>query len=217
MLKVGILPRIIEKNTPYNEFKIQAAVPRIIMDACYAFGAVPVMLYMSCGINDEIRRTDGLILPGSSRDMSDPEEYPFDAFCIREYINEKKPVFGICGGMQEIWTCMGNGVYTLTDILQEDHAGAKHGVSCHGKFASEIFKRDWIDVNSFHRLTCNPARSQDMDGTCVSDDGLLEGFYQSEMGLLGVQWHPEAMGVAHRDAIFGFFFKKMCMEGKKQC
>lgn len=209
MLKIGILPRIIEKNTQFMEFKTQTAVPKSILDICQEFMAVPVILSLSCGIDDIIGETDALVIPGSSRDMSDPLEFSFDCMCINRYMKAKKPVFGICAGMQEIWNCLGGRVEKIESEFP--HMDSSHKIKPSGVFSDILPLEDGNHtyVNSFHNLNCVPSEGMKLysDSSCFSPDGILEGIFLKEQGILGVQWHPEVMEPVHRDAVFGFFFK----------
>lgn len=140
---------------------------------------------------------------------------------LEKYAAQKKPVFGICRGMQIINVFFGGGLIQHLDTAQSHSAGGKdicHGVeNIFGSPAYRLFGPA-MTVNSAHHQGCDP----DALGNGISvmqrhADGTAEGIFGS--GTIGVQWHPERMTSAFlRDEkdknkytdpapLFGYFMK----------
>ena len=124
---------------------------------------------------------------------------------ILEYArNSKKPVFGICRGMQIINVGMGGTLYqdlqTQTGTTR-NHRDAvkydtiKHTVDvCSDGILKKIYKKDHLNVNTVHHQGVKDlAKNLILEASCPDDD-LCEAFRSSNMEehyILGVQWHPE--------------------------
>ncbi len=166
-------------------------------------------------------RFDGLLIPGG-RDLP-PSRYgenvlfPIDAedsdrsdfeFCLlREIMKRKKPVLGICYGMQLINVFSGGTLYQ--DIGQQvagpmDHRSGEHDIT----FSSENMITSGIcRVNSSHHQAVR-ALGRGLKVCAVAEDGVVEAFCGDEYGfLVGVQWHPEREASELRDRIFGLFVR----------
>lgn len=202
-MRVGICVREYDKKGKYSCFDKCIGVPKAFIDICQNFNVTPILLTMGCGLRELTELTDGLIVPGSALSMSDLREYPVDKEVINLYLG-KKPIFGICGGMQELCVAMG---HKVIEYDTKGHMGTRHKVSLNGDFYTKIFGKRTITVNSYHNHRCQINCSN----TAVSllDDLVIEGFMEDKN--LGVQWHPEVMKREHCDKIFGYFFG-MCLE-----
>lgn len=197
-MKIGICVREYEKRGEHTCFEKCIGLPKAFIDIFQNFNVTPVYLTMGCGLSEMIQMTNGLIIPGSALPMSDLREYPVDKEIIHYYLN-KKPILGICGGMQELCIALGGKV---VEGGAKDHMNAVHPVTLNGIF-KHIFNRNEMMVNSYHENFCQ------MDGTDIvisnhNDDLILEGFC-SNMNL-GVQWHPEVMEREHYEKLFQWFF-----------
>src|SRR5512139_1800029 len=160
----------------------------------------------SC-LRDLVRRYDGFIIPGG-RDL-DPSFYGEGGVCrivaedrarsdfefslMGEIIKLKKPVFGICYGMQLI------NVFFKGSLFQDikfqlpgclDHEAGFHWVT--------IGNNPFIDacnseVNSSHHQAVRRL-GRGLKSFGHSSDGIIEAFYAEGFRFLsGVQWHPERM------------------------
>lgn len=148
---------------------------------------------------------DGLLIPGG--DDLEPMYYnerkrfpikivdrlrtDLEINLIREIIELRKPLLGICYGMQVINVSLGGSLYQ--DIKSEMPHALNHKKHCH---SIEIKKGGPLPEG---RYTVRSAHHQAVKklgrGLCKlaeSDDGLIEAFYMKGYPfLLGVQWHPE--------------------------
>lgn len=157
---------------------------------------------------------DGLVLQGGA-DI-DPAAYgepllhavgPLDAVrdsfeleLIHAFIAQRKPVFGICRGMQLINVALGG---TLHQDLQKNgvttkfHATSAYDAHVHDlSFHSESWMADIYGirggrVNSIHHQGVNRI-GRDLTAEAYSDDGVIEAIHGTgDSFVLGVQWHPE--------------------------
>lgn len=163
-----------------------------------------------------IEGCDGVLLPGSKADvdpakyqaMRNPRTNPADSqrdmadeLLIRHAYDTRKPIFGICYGLQILNVYHKGSLVQHIESSVNHEAGravaAAHGVSIepHSKLAGIIGSGDGriISVNSSHH------QSADVIGVGLRvvarcpDDGIIEGLEGTEADhfVLAVQWHPE--------------------------
>ena len=156
---------------------------------------------------------DGLILPGGgdidpklfgqlncgSRTI-DPALDRIQLAILRCFVKNKKPVLGICKGMQLINICFGGDIiqnrptcrvhqYETTDKVHETYTYV-------GSLLHQLYGKHFC-VNSAHHQGVDAKGC----GICYSQfsmDGVVEGLCHSYLPIHGVQWHPERMCFAHK-------------------
>lgn len=163
---------------------------------------------------------DGLLLPGGG-DIDprlfgqlqrgtrafDPVLDRIQLAILRAFVSDKKPVFGICKGMQLINIFFGG------DMIQDLGTADRHEYV--GKDQVHEIK---ADCNSLlgclygGEFSVNSAHHQGVDipgcgilYTQFADDGVVEGLEHSYLPVWGVQWHPERLCFGHKrqDAVDG--------------
>lgn len=162
---------------------------------------------------------DGFIIPGG-RDLDpllykedrmfgiipeDNERSDFEFSLLHEIIRMKKPVFGICYGMQLINVFFKGALYQ--DIRSQTSGYLKHMEGNHLiKVDNNPFmEKGEYEVNSSHHQAIKEAGSGIRPFACASD-GIIEAVYLEAYGfLMGVQWHPERMNNTMTDSIFKRF------------
>ena len=155
---------------------------------------------------------DGLILPGGgdidpklfgqfpngSREFW-PELDRIQLAILKEFIMDKKPVLGICKGMQLI------NIYFGGDMIQHlPQSGLHEGrdadsvhdtITVNGSFLDYLYGSHFA-VNSAHH------QAVDMPGQGISyvqyADDVPEALIHRYLPIVGVQWHPERMCLAHK-------------------
>ena len=161
------------------------------------------------------RCLDGLILQGGvdvHPTLYDPhytakKDYTYDLVrdryeleLIKAFLNEKKPIFGICRGLQLLNVHFGGTLHhDLGDEGYSKHfdpTSANHhlhevSIMPNG-LLSQIYPST-VRVTSIHHQGINLLGTDCHPEAHASDDGLIEAFSQAsdESFVLAVQWHPE--------------------------
>ena len=156
MLKIAVTTRFIKQDFGGGYYYVNNANVRMFNDNNVIL--IPVTCEME---KDFILETcDGLFVPGGC-DV-DPKNYgedvngakecfdfidDLDIFYIRAFHCAKKPILGICRGLQIINVAFGGTLYQ--DI--SGHSDAKHMVNVtKDSFIYDIYQKDKLEVNSFH-------------------------------------------------------------------
>ncbi len=112
-----------------------------------------------------------------------------------QFIQQKKPVFGVCRGMQLINVFFGG---TLTQDLQEDRGLAHpyhsiHSVECiEGSQLEQLFGASFL-VNSYHHQAVQTLGAGLISIATTQNGDIVEALEHKTLPVLGVQWHPERM------------------------
>lgn len=124
-----------------------------------------------------------------------------DLSLIDAFVTMKKPILGICRGIQII------NVYfqgTIDQHIKKSiHEESEHQHTIY-PLPNTLFDQLLLpaqQVNSFHHQCIE----QLGDGLClgaISKDMHIEAIFHEELPILGVQWHPERM---ENDTIFPYF------------
>ena len=193
--------------------------------AVRAAGGEPVIIDVK-GTNAEIAQAvklcDGVLLPGSPADV-DPEKYGAqrhpstapademrdnaDELLLQDAYNMRKPVFGICYGVQSL------NVWRTGTLVQEMPEGVNHEagrkvaqahqvqVEPQSKLAEILRKAGVLSESGESALPVNSSHHQAADVVgdglrlvaWCPEDGVKEAVEGTAPGhfVLGVQWHPE--------------------------
>ncbi|MDE5830849.1 MAG: gamma-glutamyl-gamma-aminobutyrate hydrolase family protein, partial [Clostridia bacterium] len=148
---------------------------------------------------------DGLLVTGSVIDINPKyygekrieqtnilEDYDgqeeLDFALIKAFHKAKKPILGICAGVQSINVCFGGSLYQ--DIPNHSIKGdvKMHKINIEkGSFLDKCYEAKQIEINSFHHQAIKrPA--ENFKVTATSEDGIIEAIEYEN--ILGVQWHP---------------------------
>lgn len=160
---------------------------------------LPVILkWNDLNIDEVIDSCDGFIISGGL-DI-DPIFYGEDDqksvltkaeidFLDRKIVNyckdNKKPLLGICRGIQAINVFLGGSLYQ--DI--PGHQGGMHVLRGDGKFFEERF-----ETNTFHHQAIKYLAKGLVPLAYSTDElELIEAVKHEKLPIIGVQWHPELM------------------------
>lgn len=208
--------------------------PRGAVDAVLAAGGLPIVLpYTAPELSEElVNMFDGLLIPGGP-DV-DPtffgEEpipeigrtyYKRDAFeiaLVKATMAAKKPIFGICRGIQVINIAMGGTVFQDLGV-QDPSCRIRHAQAAPGEFPTHhvviephsyvrsILKTDRSYVNSRHHQAVRKV-AVGLTVSAQSDDQVIEAVESTQNSeIVAVQWHPENMWQEFPDQLE--FFKDL--------
>lgn len=222
-MKIATLLREMTMEKPGafdHRFYIMADYYKMAMEL--GFELVGVMSGMDC--EAICRECDGLIIPGSAKDIDpkyyggeplDPpqeiDEYALDAKLIDIFVKEGKPIFGICGGHQELNVYFGGNIYRI-DYDQHQDEAKKHVIEIvDGSFVHDVFGKTEAVVNSYHRWAIGRlAPNLKVVARCKTD-GVIEAVEDAERRIYATQWHPEQsyhVGDAIEKKFFESFLEK---------
>ena len=181
-------------------------------------------------IKTQISYVDGVILSGGydidpvywGEEISSKLERIFprrdsnELKIIKYALEMKKPILGICRGLQIINVAFGGSLYQDLSFIKDCYI--KHSQSAkpyepthniktkEGSIIREILG-DSLRVNSFHHLAIKDL-GKDLIATSYSADGIIESIEYTKNGnfVLGVQFHPEMMH-SHYDFALNIFKK----------
>jgi putative glutamine amidotransferase len=206
---------------------------RVAVEASYlspllSLDAVPLIVPLGA-TKDEIEElsgiADGLLIPGGgdiiparygekiheTTEETSEERDELEFFLAQSFLKKKKPIFGICRGMQVLNVAMGGTLHL--DIASEIKTTIMHWwdksitiAEQYDKDTHEIeiekdsalagyFGMEKTNVNSLHHQSVKKVGDGLRVGARAIDD-IIEEVESTDMNiqwLLGVQWHPEAI------------------------
>jgi len=184
-------------------------------EAIAAAGGVPVLIPLVSGAAAELTaRLDGIILSGSGSDV-DPELYrqkrrtevtqvhpardETDFAVLEQAFRDKKPVLGICYGMQSLNVYLGGSLVqhipaSVASSIAHDSPTAHHEVLLEpgSQLSTWLGGLTKVQVNSTHHQSIEKP-GLGLRVAAVAADGVIEavegGF--PDHFVIAVQWHPE--------------------------
>ncbi len=143
-----------------------------------------------------------------------PDTDELDFLCLRLFSRLKKPVLGICRGLQVINTGFGGTLHQhlplwspMIDHKQTDRRSqGVHSVCWKHTIPGLCTAGDQVFVNSLHHQGIDRT-APGFQVLAESPDGLAEAIYREN--ILGVQWHPEEMIGPEQERIFSYFRSMM--------
>ena len=156
------------------------------------------------GIEKIVEMCDGLIIAGRDRDINpkyygeEPQKgliYPEDNYedeldfrLIELFERQKKPIFGICSGLQSLNIYFGGTLKQHIDEHTSKEKLVRHLVKINrDSFLYSLYGQE-NNVNSIHHQAINKL-AEGFKVTAVAEDGTIEAIEREK--FIGVQWHPE--------------------------
>lgn len=156
---------------------------------------------------------DGLVLPGGGdicpsyfnqpvidTRKPDPELDRLQFHILYQFLHTHKPILGICKGMQLLNVFFGGDIkqhVESEDLHQWNGADQWHPTKAHAYSVLEKLYGTEFEVNSAHHQSIDTV-GQDLQIIQTSEDGIPEAICHDHLPILGVQWHPERMCLAHK-------------------
>lgn len=206
---IGIAVRILYEEGSAKEF----VNPSVVQYAREG-GFVPLLLPTSSR-EDAFSFCDAFLLPGgldidpdcygsSKREhlqLVDPSVDRLDRRIVSYAIRERKPVLGICRGLQSINAFTGG---TLCEVgsahLRSDSEEAR--LLPETAFFHRVYP-ERFRINSYHHQGIG--RLSPLLRAAALSAGVIEAVEGKEFPLIGVQWHPELMKDAAQRSLIGHF------------
>jgi putative glutamine amidotransferase len=193
--------------------------PKPVTDAFKTAGTVPFILPLSDASEAKayIDRIDALVLTGGA-DVNpmlygeepvgeigkiDPERDAFELALIREAWAQKKPIMGICRGLQLLNAAFDGTLYQ--DLSQYEGLSVNHIQDTPWEYPThsiDILEDSWLGkslgtehiINSYHHQAVKELADV-FKPVAWSKDGLIEAFetHDSEQKVIAFQWHPEIL------------------------
>ena len=219
MRLIGVTPSLTEKgNITQNQD---------YFNAVFRAGALPVLLPLTedeAVMREMLRRVDGLLLTGGADvgpDMYGEEKLPccgevtpvrdrFEFPLCRMALEMDMPILAICRGHQVLSCALGGTLYQ--DVAEQFSPKLKHpqydiprdkahGMTVEeGSLLHQITGLTEFTVNSRHHQAVKTPGAG-LKVIAHAPDGLIEGVeLPGKKFVLGVQWHPEALGDRYEEA-----------------
>ncbi len=126
------------------------------------------------------------------------------------FMEQKKPVLGICKGLQIINVHQG-GTITQDIDTADTHKWAGRD-KYHHVYHSGLSRTDFFyqlygsgtRVNSAHHQAANKL-GQNLAVVCRAGDNIIEGIMHTKLPVIAVQWHPERMMDEGGEELFQYF------------
>ena len=181
-------------------------------------GGIPVILPITDNlevIKEQVKYFDGLILSGGGdpdpnlygedclQELGDitPERDAFELAILEEFLKTKKPILGICRGLQLMNVFYGGTLYQDikyidTNIQHKQKWLADlptHDINIlENNILFEIFGKK-VRTNSFHHQMIKDL-GKELTSIATANDGVVEAIQNKNYPFFyGVQWHPEMM------------------------
>jgi putative glutamine amidotransferase len=176
-------------------------------DAIAKTGGIPLLLPLVNDTKSYAEIISGLLIPGG--DDLDPFYYnetvmsqpklvsrkrsDFEISLLKDVINLRKPVLGICYGMQLINVFLGGTLYQDIDKQLKVEINHKKGYHIIVITENGFLEKGKFSVNSTHHQAIKKIGTS-LLAFAYSTDDMIEAFYlENYPFLIGVQWHPERM------------------------
>lgn len=239
---IGITPAY-----SYDEEKIY--INDGYMEAVNRAGGLAILLPLT---DDEdmmlefVKRCDGFLLSGgpdidakyyNENNMSingkiSPLRDVMEIYIVKKAFETRKPIFGICRGIQILNVAMGGTLYQDINTQLKEQPILKHSQDApkwypfheiyikKDSIVQEAFKTNIARVNSFHHQAVKDV-APGFEITSKAPDGVIESIeyggqyvdeYNDKPFMIGVQWHPEIMW--KKDMVYLKIFEYFISEAK---
>ncbi len=202
-MKIAIIERI-ENYSQEKPFNIKYSLSSCYKEIFDNLDILLIPILSEKNLDIICNLCDGLVVTGSSNHVHpkyygekpiNNKEYNFDEYplvkkAVELFYNSRKPILGICAGIQEINVIFGG---TLKQDIPNHKLidQSKHKIKiAPDSFLYSVYGKEIIEVNSYHKQ-CIKDIAPNFKITAVSEDGIIEGIENDN--IIAVQWHPEVL------------------------
>ena len=203
MKTIGV---ILRKIKAYNSFKYSVPISLLKYINLSEINIIGIIIDDDSNINyikSNIDICDGIILPGGN--VNDDKVLEIIRYLY--FIN--KPTLGICLGMQQMVLALGGNIIKLDNNNHMSKMKYVHEVFINKtSMLYSVLKKEKILVNSRHNYAI---LNTNLDVCAISSDNIIESVEsKSKTFFLGVQWHPEDIGLDVNSKLIMKNFIKAC-------
>ncbi|MDD4000556.1 MAG: type 1 glutamine amidotransferase [Bacilli bacterium] len=163
----------------------------------------PLILSLKNISSNELDLCSGFLIPGGgdidpsyfnegnkglSKDIN-PQIDEIDRYIVEYATKAKKPLLGICRGIQAINIFLGGSIY---QDIGNNHRHIIQGHKVKTKANRLLHFKENIEVNSFHHQAIKEL-PQDFLIVASHYDGTIEAIIHRTLPIIGIQWHPELL------------------------
>lgn len=207
-------PRIgITSSLEDGEQRLHLAYVRAVAKA----GGIPYIVPMiepGPVLDEFVGQLDGLVVTGgpavtdnlvgtlpSDINETEPVRVASDKAVMRAFLDSRRPILGICYGMQLLNAMHGGSIYADFAAVAPGAIGhsEKRGAPAHeitptpGSRLASLLGTGPVSVNTRH-IQALAEVGTGLHVSAVASDGCIEGIEDDDGLILGVQFHPERMG-----------------------
>lgn len=198
---VGIIMRL--ENFEHSK---KLFINQTYMNSFFNYNVHLIPIWSTLHIQDQIQSLDGLVIPGGydikpfylkqnyNRNCTYYQHHQdtLDFTWCDAFVKEKKPILGICRGMQIIATYFKGSLCQHFDTNLHEISPNKHYVTPKKNTIFQQLINNEHLVNSFHHQYVKDI-GPILEIGAISTDKKIEGIYHPTLPIYGVQWHPELL------------------------
>jgi len=180
-------------------------IKKYYSEAITLAGGIPLLIPPDGNASVQAEILDGLLISGGGdiapsyyheKKLQKTTKVPkkrtdFELSLLKEVIRLRKPVLGVCYGMQLINIFRGGTLYQDIDsqvTVAKDHKKDYHLIMI---TENRFLRKGRFSVNSSHHQAVKKL-GKGLTAFARSTDDLIEAFFQKDYPfLVGIQWHPE--------------------------
>lgn len=237
---IGIPGNILTQQSPSFDGLPITYTPQGFIDGILAGFGLPSVIPMGKpeDAKQYIAHIDGLLLAGG-QDVSpllygeepipaltatSPKRDAFEIALVKEAVQQKKPILAVCRGIQLVNVAYGGSLYqdlthsypdlAVQHVQQTMYDNGAHTVTLDPDSRLAAIYGNTYVVNSYHHQAIKEL-APPFKAVAWSKDHLIEGIEakDSDISLVGVQWHPELM--VHSDEKMQQLFTEFVSRVKK--